>query len=265
MVYNTDPLKVDSNGDGLTDYEKVKNYHLDPNLWDNDEDGLTDYDELKVHNTDPKNPDTDAEGLNDGDEVNIHNTNPTKPDTDGDSLNDYAEIFTHKTDPLKSDTDNDMLSDGKELNLYQTNPLLKDTDGGTINDGIEVKRGTNPLNPNDDVAVIEFENVLFAFDSYKLDKNAVNLLKKVLNFMLNNRDVDLNIDGHTDSIGTRVYNQGLSERRANAAKNWLVRNGVPADRIFTKGFGEDRPVADNGTKAGRRLNRRAELKVGDAR
>ena len=45
-----------------------------------------------------------------------------------------------------------------------------DTDGGTVNDGVEVKRGTDPLNPNDDVVVASFESILFAFDSYKLDK-----------------------------------------------------------------------------------------------
>ncbi len=263
MVHNSDPLKIDSNGDGLTDYDKVKNYHLDPNKWDNDGDELSDYDEIKVHNTDPKNPDTDADGLGDGDEVNTYRTNPNKSDTDSDRLNDYEEVFAHKTNPLKKDTDNDMLSDGDEILQYTTNPLMKDTDDGSISDGVEVKRGTDPLNPNDDVAMIEFDDVLFAFDSYKIQKSEVENLKDVLKFMQKNKDVDLYIDGHTDNVGTKEYNQALSEKRAEAVKDWLVRRGVDGSLIFTKGFGFEKPVADNATKEGRRLNRRAEIKVGD--
>ena len=67
--------------------------------------------------------------------------------------------------------------------------------------------------------------------------------------------------GHTDSVGTDAYNQKLSERRAEAAKAYLVSLGVPKNRIYTEGKGESEPAADNKTAAGRAKNRRVEVEV----
>ncbi len=67
--------------------------------------------------------------------------------------------------------------------------------------------------------------------------------------------------GHTDSIGTEEYNQGLSERRAASVKNYLVSKGIAADRIYTEGKGETSPVASNATREGRAQNRRVEIEI----
>ena len=67
--------------------------------------------------------------------------------------------------------------------------------------------------------------------------------------------------GHTDAIGTDAYNQKLSEKRANAVKDYLVSKGVEASRVYTEGKGETKPVADNKTSAGRTKNRRVEIEV----
>ena len=67
--------------------------------------------------------------------------------------------------------------------------------------------------------------------------------------------------GHTDSIGSEQYNQGLSERRANSVKNYLVSKGISADRIYTEGKGELSPVASNATREGRAQNRRVEIEI----
>ena len=67
--------------------------------------------------------------------------------------------------------------------------------------------------------------------------------------------------GHTDSIGTKAYNQKLSVRRANSVKAYLVSKGIEANRIYTEGKGETQPIADNRTREGRAQNRRVEIEV----
>lgn len=67
--------------------------------------------------------------------------------------------------------------------------------------------------------------------------------------------------GHTDSIGTDAYNQGLSMRRSEAVKAYLVSNGIEKNRVYTEGKGEKQPVADNKTREGRAKNRRVEIEV----
>ena len=74
--------------------------------------------------------------------------------------------------------------------------------------------------------------------------------------------VDLDVIGHTDSMGSEEYNQGLSERRAAAVRDYLVANGVAADIIDVSGRGETDPVADNATDEGRALNRRVDIHLG---
>ena len=76
-----------------------------------------------------------------------------------------------------------------------------------------------------------------------------------------NPDVRVTIEGHTDSIGTAEYNVALGDRRATIVRDYLVNRGVAAGRLQTVTFGEERPIADNGTPAGRALNRRAHIAV----
>ena len=80
-------------------------------------------------------------------------------------------------------------------------------------------------------------------------------------FLKENSDKRVDLEGHTDSIGTEQYNQGLSERRAASVKDYLTKRDVDAGRITTRGFGETKPIADNKTAEGRSKNRRVEIKV----
>lgn len=75
-----------------------------------------------------------------------------------------------------------------------------------------------------------------------------------------NSSYRIQIEGHTDEKGPEVYNQKLSERRANSVKKYLVKNGVKGSKIKTQGFGELNPIADNSTEEGRSKNRRVEVK-----
>jgi len=69
------------------------------------------------------------------------------------------------------------------------------------------------------------------------------------------------IEGHTDSTGSDSYNQELSQRRAEAVRNFLVSNGITGDRIVARGYGESYPVTVNTTEAGRQQNRRVEVVI----
>jgi outer membrane protein OmpA-like peptidoglycan-associated protein len=91
-------------------------------------------------------------------------------------------------------------------------------------------------------------------EGYPILEHAVTVLKE-------NSDIKVEIQGHTDNVGTDVYNQKLSERRAESVKDYLVKKGIDAGRISTVGFGETKPLGDNSTIDGKAKNRRIEFKV----
>jgi len=269
--YRTNPLRTDTDGDGLSDGEEVFKYKTNPLKVDTDGDGLTDGDEVLKYHTDPLKVDTDGDGLSDGDEVLKYHTDPLKVDTDGDGLSDYDEVVTYKTDPLNPDTDKDGLSDGDEVHRYHTNPLKADTDGGGVGDGDEVKRGTNPLDPLDDMPLgpiklergksVVLEGVTFESGSARLQKSSEPTLEKVLQALQQNRDLHVEIAGYTDNTGKVTTNDRLSTTRAETVKTWLVMRGIAANRLTVVGYGSRAPIASNLTPEGRAKNRRIEFHV----
>ena len=106
---------------------------------------------------------------------------------------------------------------------------------------------------------VTIEGANFAFDSDRLLPGADERLEKVLKAANEYPNMKMEVDGHTDSVGKRAYNQKLSERRAKSVKAWLVKHGVAADRVMTAGYADTKPVADNKTKAGRAKNRRVDV------
>ncbi len=107
---------------------------------------------------------------------------------------------------------------------------------------------------------LELRGGAFAVNSHELTAHAERLLSDAAKVMREHPDETIRIYGHTDSTGSLLDNQLLSEARANAAFNYLVDElGLLPDRFVVKGFGEDRPVASNVTETGRQLNRRVEI------
>jgi len=105
-------------------------------------------------------------------------------------------------------------------------------------------------------------DVLFDFDKAEIRPDAAAALARLATVIRAYPAGRAEIQGHTDAKGNAAYNQLLSERRAEAVKRWLVeREKVAADHLATRGFGKSRPVADNGTEAGRQKNRRVEVVV----
>ena len=263
-TYFTAPLNPDTDGDGLKDGEEVRSYKTDPVKADTDSDELSDGDEISKYNTDPLNRDTDQDKLTDGVEVNQVNTDPLNEDTDADKLTDGDEFNLYKTDPLNSDSDGEGLNDGDEINMYRTDPLNPDTDLGSVSDLIEVNRGTNPLDPDDDVIKIDAPIVLegITFETGKSDVTPESevVLQGALKTMQTYPDIIVEISGHTDNVGSASSNQGLSQRRADSVRFWLISNGIEPDRIIAKGYGEEFPRVPNDTPDNRRMNRRIEFK-----
>ena len=147
------------------------------------------------------------------------------------------------------------------------------TDGDDDGDGVPNSRDKCPGTPagakvDADGCEIMADLVLnvtadhFDFDSAELKpamKDAGNEIVGRVN--ASKGDERLHVIGHTDSTGPEDYNQGLSERRAQAVANWMIEQGIPADRITASGMGESQPVADNSTREGRAMNRRVVVKT----
>ncbi len=116
-----------------------------------------------------------------------------------------------------------------------------------VGEGIKVTLNENTVN--------------FDFNSANLTTLAKTNLDKLVTVLKNNPDTNINIYGHTDSIGSDAVNLRISAQRAAAVKNYFVANGISASRMFTEGLGKSSPIASNDTDAGRAKNRRVEFAI----
>jgi outer membrane protein OmpA-like peptidoglycan-associated protein len=85
------------------------------------------------------------------------------------------------------------------------------------------------------------------------------VLQAVADMLSKDPTLKVEVQGHTDNVGADAYNQTLSEARARAVMDWLTKHGIPAARLTAKGYGKNKPVADNGSDEGRAKNRRVEI------
>ena len=113
--------------------------------------------------------------------------------------------------------------------------------------------------------IVNLSDVLFDFDKATLKPGAKEKLSKLTGVLLAYPGTyRMEIEGHTDAVGSDAYNQKLSEDRAQAVRDYLAQAGLPTDRITaTRGFGKTRPVTTNDTPEGRQMNRRVELVIAD--
>ena len=86
-------------------------------------------------------------------------------------------------------------------------------------------------------------------------------MNDIAKIFIDNANYLVEVQGHTDNVGKYDYNVDLSERRAQAVRTYLINQGVPAERLTAHGYGPDKPIADNKTKAGRAKNRRVEFNI----
>lgn len=252
------PDKIDKDPLHPEDFDGFQDKDGAPDL-DNDNDGIPDQlDQAPLQAEDHDNymdkdgvpdPDNDGDGIPDikdkcpGTDSTVANGIDTKEDMDG---------FQDEDGCPDADNDNDGILDINDKCPNQAETM----------NGYEDKDGCPDKKP--EVAVekgqaIVLEGVTFASGSAKLTQNSKTILNKVVRTLTDNPEIEVEIRGYTDNRGSSKVNMNLSQRRANAVKDYLVQNGIDASRIQAIGYGPANPIAPNNTRAGRAKNRRIEF------
>ena len=108
-------------------------------------------------------------------------------------------------------------------------------------------------------AIFTNAKVYFEFDKFNLNSKSLQTLKSAVAAMKDNSSIKITISGHADERGTREYNLALGQRRAESVRDYFAINGINANRIMVKSYGEERPILDGSNEASYSKNRRAEI------
>jgi outer membrane protein OmpA-like peptidoglycan-associated protein len=232
--------------------------------------------------------DSDKDGIIDAEE-RTRSTNPTDADSDNDGINDGAEVFgQNPTNPLIKDSDGDTLLDGHEdlnangtLDAGETNPNQADTDAGGLTDSNEELDLSNPLDNRDDdrdrdgvqdildaceqtpkrLAVNEkgcaifdrdlvLEGSLFTKNKGVLLSSSYAALQRLAVVLTDNPTLKVEIGAH-DPTASGAKGKSLTQARADAIREYLISQGVPAEQMTAKGYGSSAPTVDKKVKGGR--------------
>jgi len=104
-------------------------------------------------------------------------------------------------------------------------------------------------------------NIFFNSGEFTLDDKSKVELDRMVDFLKNNKQIGIEISGHTDDVGTDQVNLELSKKRAQSVMDYLQKSGIEASRLTSKGYGETKPVAKNDSEENRQKNRRIEWRV----
>ncbi len=258
---------------------------------DTDNDGIYDQDDacpeeagLEIFNG---CPDSDNDGIQDSKDDCPNTAGLAEfngcPDGDGDGVMDKADkcptVAGLKALAGCPDADGDGVADDDDNCPNEAGPAANngcpwaDTDGDSILDkddkcpneaGTAANNGCPEVKPT--VEVVKALNtyarsILFDTGKASFQKETDKVLQAMVVIFKEYPKADFGIEGHTDSVGPKSSNQALSERRANAVRDYLIANGINADRLTAAGHGEANPIANNKTRAGRKENRRVEVKL----
>ncbi len=188
--------------------------------------------------------------------------------------------------PLKAKIIYEILPEGIEAGIARSNPktggykivlpggnkygfLARADSFVAVNQNLDLRNIKEYREVNKDLYLVPIEhgqkvtmnNIFFEFNEYNLLKDSYPELRRVANFMINNPEINIEIRGHTDSIGTEEYNMELSRKRAKTVADFITKYGVTDSRISVKGYGESKPVAPNNSEENRRKNRRVEFVI----
>jgi len=142
---------------------------------------------------------------------------------------------------------------------YTASVTVTDSKGGTSQKTVSITASAENFIPTPETPVI-LEGINFEHDKAVLLASSMDILDRVAASLVEHPEVKVEVGGHCDADGSDAYNRRLSDRRAKAVRDYLVKKGVPATRMTAKGYGESQPIADNNTAEGKAKNRRVELK-----
>ncbi len=253
----------DQDGDGIVDEEDE--CPLDPEDFDGfeDEDGCPDEDNdddgvVDEEDACPNVPE-DEDGFRDDDGC------PDK-DNDGDGLLDINDQCPDKAEDFDGYEDEDGCPDrdNDDDGIYDVDDECpneaEDYDGDVDEDGCPEERKRVKVTEER----IELnEKVYFEYDKAEIQQKSYALLDEVAQVLQANPEIEIRVEGHTDSRGGDEYNLELSQERAQSVVEYLTDRGVDRSRMNAKGFGEKRPIESNSTEAGRAANRRVEIHITD--
>ena len=205
------------------------------------------------------------------------------PDTDGDGIADKDDACpTEKGTKANNgcpDTDGDGVVDGKDKCPTEAGPAANDgcpyadTDGdGVLDKDDKCVNEAGPASNNGCPKISEtevaqlgdlFKTVYFDSGKDTFKAETYSKLDEAAAIIVKYSTAKFAISGHTDSVGSDSLNQTLSEKRANAVRNYLISKGISASNLTAAGYGETMPIASNNTSSGRALNRRVEIKLVD--
>lgn len=230
-------------------------------------------------------PDTDGDGIQDSadscpDVAGLPALNGC-PDTDGDGIADKDDACPNEAGPIAlkgcPDTDGDGVADKNDKCPTVAGPKdnagcpWPDTDGDGVLDkddkcpsvkGTVANQGCPEVSDEVMKTLNNYGKVIL-FDSGKstFQQGTYTVLQSITSILKEYPNSNFQIEGHTDSDGSNELNQALSENRAAAVKNYLVENGIAAERLKSTGFGETKPIASNKNAKGKAENRRVEISL----
>lgn len=157
-----------------------------------------------------------------------------------------------------------VLTEGKEYALYVSKQgyLFKSISFDYKNpdnfDPVNLNVALKPIKAGRSVTL---NNLFFETDEYKLSPKSKTELDKLINFMYNNPEIEVEVSGHTDNVGSKAYNKELSKKRAKSVFDYMIENNIDPGRVSYKGYGETEPAVSNETAEKRKKNRRIEFKI----
>jgi len=257
---------TDTDGDGIYDKDdacpEVAGLAAFNGCPDSDGDGIEDGKDSCPNEAGPKElngcPDSDGDGIADKDDACPNEAGLAAlagcPDADGDGVADKDDACPNEAGPAENkgcpwpDTDGDGVLDKDDQ--------CPDVAGTVANKGCpevteEVQKQLN------DYA----RTILFDTGKASLKTESVSVFVDIIKILKEYPTAKFTVEGHTDSVGSEKLNQSLSEKRANSVRDFLVKEGIGADRLTAIGYGEAKPIASNNTRAGRTQNRRVEINL----